>query len=266
MSIKPKSLNKAINDFVLITGATSGIGQATAEIFAKKGRSLILTGRRKENLLSLKRNLELKYSVYVETLCFDIRSRKQIENIIRRSHYLISNTSVLVNNAGLALGFDKFHEADLEDLETTVETNLMGMIVLTRLILPHFLEKQRGHVVNIGSVSGRWNYPSATVYCATKFAVRALSDGIRLDLFGTPIRVTNVEPGAVLTQFGEVRFKSKTKAHDYYKGWKPLRAEDIAETIAWCVDRPPHVNVQELVVFPVQQSLTGAISRISPEK
>lgn len=194
-----------------------------------------------------------------------MRSREQIESVVKRSLHLISNVSVLINNAGLALGYDKFHEADLDDLETTVETNLKGLIILTRLVLPHFVACQRGHVVNIGSISGRWNYPSSTVYCATKFAVRALSDGIRLDLFGTPIRVTNIEPGAVQTQFGEVRYKNKTKARSYYAGWNPLQAEDIAATILWCVDRPAHVNVQELVIFPVQQSLTGAISRIGPE-
>ena len=242
---------------ILITGATSGFGRATAERFAREGHEIIMTGRRAERLEALKKELSEKYGVTVHTLAFDVQDKEAVTAALS-DNPLIDGLDVLVNNAGLALGRDLFDEASMDDWETMIDTNIKGLLYMTRACLPHFVAANRGHVVNVGSVAGRWTYPGGAVYSATKFAVRALNDSLRMDLIGKNIRVTNIEPGMAETEFSEVRFKGdKVKANAVYSGVEALSARDIAETILWCLSRPAHVNIQELVIFPTAQVGVG---------
>lgn len=238
---------------VLITGATAGIGLATTEMFIDQGASVIITGRRQDRLETLQK----KFKDKIKVACFDIQKESQVEKFVQEFKSDLKNVDVLVNNAGLAKGTEKFQDANIADWEAMIQTNVMGLLYMTRKILPFFIAKKDGHIVNIGSVAGRWSYPGGSVYCASKFAVRALTEGMRFDLMSTPIRVTNIEPGMVETEFSEVRYNDKEKAQAVYKDMKPLTAEDIAETILWTVQRPKHVNVQELVIFPTQQAGVG---------
>jgi NADP-dependent 3-hydroxy acid dehydrogenase YdfG len=241
---------------VMITGATSGIGYATAEILASRGAQLILTGRRAERLSKLAEELTRAFGVEAEPLSFDISDRDAVEEAMSALGHKIERLDILVNNAGLALGTTSMPEADIDDWEAMIDTNVKGLLVVTRLALPH-LVRRRGAIVNIGSVAGRWVYPGGGVYCATKFAVRALSEGLRLDLMGTGVRVTNIEPGMVETEFSQVRFQDMAKAQAVYRDMTPLEARDIAETVVWCLERPQHVNVQELVIYPTDQAGVG---------
>jgi hypothetical protein len=170
----------------------------------------------------------------------------------------VSKVSILINNAGLARGIDPVASGNPDDWDQMIDTNLKGLLYITRLVLPHMIERNEGHIVNLGSVAGRWVLPNTAVYCATKFAVRAISDALRMDLLGKKIRVTNIEPGIAETEFAEVRLRDDTKAAAVYKGITPLSPHDIAEAIVWCLDRPPHVNVHEIVIFPTAQANVGA--------
>lgn len=249
----------------LITGATAGIGESTSKLLWKNGYSVLLTGRRRERLDLLKKNLlEQKKSSeqFVEVFDFDIQDSSEVENFIQKNLSLLSGVEVLVNNAGLAKGSDKVQDAQLADLDQMIDTNVKGLLYITRGILPLMLSKKSGHIVNIGSVAGRWTYQGGAVYCATKFAVRALSEGLRQDVAGSSLRVTNIEPGMVETEFSEVRFQDKEKAKKVYQGMKPLSASDIAETILWCLQRPGHVNIQELVIYPTDQAAIGMVHRV----
>ncbi len=243
--------------WALITGASSGMGWAIAQALAARGVNLLVNARREERLLSLKNELLSQHDIQVETLVFDIRDLKQCQSPLKERASLVSRVSILVNNAGLGKGTDIVPEAAIEDWEQMIDTNLKGLLYMTRLVLPYMVERNEGHIVNIGSVGGRWVLPGGAVYCATKFAVRAISEGLRMDLMGKKIRVTNIEPGVVKTEFFLVRSGDKTKAEDFYKGFTPLQAKDIAEAVVWCVERPPHVNVQELVIFPTDQVGVG---------
>ena len=243
----------------LITGATAGIGRATAELLSRKNYDLILLGRRQERLLEMQKQLETKVSVFT----VDLQNRTQVESFCREQKSLMQKLDVRFNNAGLARGVDLVQDASVDDWEEMIDTNIKGLLYLTRGVLPFMIERKKGHIVNLGSVAGRWVYPKGAVYCATKFAVRALSEGLRMDLSGHPIRVTNIEPGMVNTEFSEVRLGSKDKANLVYKGMQPLSAEDIAETIAWCLERPAHVNIQELVIYPTDQAAVGQVHRQS---
>ncbi len=246
--------------WALITGATSGIGWATAEAFAKQGISILATGRRQDRLQELKKYLA-KYPIEVSTAAFDVSDRFEVSEFLKEYTSTLEQVEVLVNNAGLAKGVEKMQDAHLDDWEVMIDTNIKGLLFMTRALVPLMLKKNKGHIVNLGSVAGRWTYPGGGVYCATKFAVRALSEGLRMDLLGTQIRVTNIEPGMVSTEFSMVRFEDQAKADKVYEGMKPLSAEDIAETIAWCVARPAHVNIQELVIYPTDQAHVGQIAR-----
>lgn len=245
--------------WAVVTGASSGIGQASAIALARAGYDLILVARRKERLESFSRDIRA-LGRQVKTAALDVRDHKAVAALIE-SDPVFSQVDVLVNNAGLARGTEKLQDARPEDWNEMIDTNVKGLLSFTRLLLPGMIARRSGHIVNLGSVAGRWVYPGGAIYCATKFAVRALSDGLRMDVHGTGVRVTNIEPGMVKTEFSEVRFGSKSASDKVYSGMTPLTAEDIAETVVWCVQRPKHVNIQELVIFPTDQAAIGMVHR-----
>ncbi len=249
--------------WALITGASAGIGEATAYELMAKGYNLILVARRSAKLSKLKKDLEKKFPQQVKTAVVDVQKRSNILKFVQSHRSLLKKLDVLVNNAGLARGASKMQEADFKDWEVMIDTNVKGLLAFTREVLPFFVANNRGHIVNLGSVAGRWVYPGGAVYCATKFAVRAISDGLRMDLLGKQIRVTNIEPGMVHTEFSKVRFGDAKKADAVYAGMKPLTAADIAETIGWVLTRPQHVNIQELVIFPTDQASVRDVHRTS---
>lgn len=244
--------------FILITGASSGIGASTAQLLAQKGHKLWLTGRRKDRLQKLQSQFP---EGQIQISVFDIQSRSACEKFLQENEASLKKLDVLINNAGLAAGVDRLQTAKLDDLDVMIDTNVKGLLYLTRGILPHFIANKVGYIVNLGSVAGRWVYPAGAVYCATKFAVRAISEGLRQDLLGHNIRVTNIEPGMVQTDFSLVRMGSQEKADQVYAGMQPLTAQDIAECIDWVLSRPAHVNVQELVVYPTAQAHVGMVHR-----
>lgn len=244
-----------------ITGATAGIGAATARALAAAGYDLTLTGRRQERLDALAKEVGTDGRT-VDTLAFDVRDADALARLQQERGELFRGVDVLVNNAGLARGVEPVQEADPADWDEMIDTNIRGLLRVTRTILPDMVERGTGTVVNLGSTAGRWVYPGGTVYCATKHAVRAISEGIRMDVHGSGVRVTNIEPGLVETEFSQVRFKGdEARASKVYQGFDALTAEDIADTVAWCVSRPPHVDVQELVIFPTAQSSVRMIAK-----
>ena len=247
---------------VLVTGATSGIGEATAEAFCRAGvAELVITGRREERLKERAKAWSDDHDVNVAAMVLDVRDRGDIE-AIGMQHPTLFDVDILVNNAGVARGTEPVHEADLDDWEEMVDTNVTGLMYVTRQVVPRMVKKGRGHIVNVGSVAGRWVYPGGAVYCATKHAVRAFTEGLRMDLLGKNVRVTNVEPGMVETEFSIVRYKGdEAKAKRVYESTRPLKPADIAETILWAVGLPEHVNVQELVVYPTDQAHVGQVHR-----
>ena len=243
----------------LITGASSGIGKATAHSFAKLGRNLILLARRMEKLEALKKELESEYNIEILTYSVDVTDKKQVDDFFNQiSDYSID---IFLNNAGLALGKSSFQEADWEDYETMIETNIKGFTYMARKILP-LLIKTKGHIINISSVSGIEAYPGGSVYCGTKAYVKMLSKGLRIDLMGTGVRVTDIAPGAVNTEFSTVRFHgNKQMADSVYKGFTPLIAQDIADCIEFAVTRPKHVNIEYLHVMPTDQAAVAYLNR-----
>lgn len=249
-------------NYVVISGASAGIGEATALQFAKNHFSLILLARRKKRLEKLKQKcLEVgaKEVLTFELDVTDVKERKALFADPSNSK-IFSRVKTLVNNAGLAKGVELFQDSNPADWEQMFNTNVLGLMNLTKELLPALIKNQ-GHIVNIGSVAGRLVYEGGAVYCATKFAVRALTEGLRMDLKGSNIRVTNIEPGMVNTEFSLVRLGNQQKADAVYEGMRPLQAKDIAETIFWCVDRPAHVNIQELVIYPTDQASVGQVVR-----
>lgn len=248
-----------MENWALITGATSGIGEATAAALAAMKMNLIVTGRRKDRLTNLAQSLGERFKVDVAAEAFDVCVKKQVDAVAAK--HSDKKISVLVNNAGLAKGVEKMFDARTEDWDLMIDTNIKGLLYMTRAFLPGMMKRGAGHIVNVGSVAGRWTYPGGAVYCASKFAVRALSEGLRMDLLGTPLRVTNIEPALTETEFSEVRLGDKERAKSVYKGFKPLSAADVAESISWAVSRPPHVNVQELVLFPTAQASITMVHR-----
>lgn len=244
----------------LVTGATSGIGKATALALAKAGYDLHLIGRREERLQEVAE--EVGRLGRVARVCvLDIRDRGAVDDFFQSEGSALSELEVLVNNAGLAKGVEKMQEARQADWDEMLDTNVKGLLAFTRGVLPHLVKKKKGHIVNLGSVAGRWIYPGGAVYCASKFAVRAITEGLRMDLAGTGIRVTNIEPGMVETEFSLVRLGDEKAAAKVYEGMKPLSAEDIADCVLWALQRPAHVNIQELVVFPTDQAAVGQVHR-----
>lgn len=243
---------------VLVTGATSGFGEAIARRVAQEwpGARVWITGRRKDRLEAVAREIGAR------AFAFDISSREEVDSFLRENAAELSQVSVLVNNAGLAAGLDNFQDASLDDFEQMIDTNLKGLIYITRGILPAMISRGEGHIVNMGSVAGRYTYLKGNVYSATKFAVHALGESIRLDTMGKNIRVTTIAPGMAETEFSVVRFKGdQEKADSVYKGMEPLRAEDIAEAVMWSLSRPAHVNIQEMVIYPTAQAAPREVAR-----
>lgn len=244
----------------LITGATSGIGEATASRLADDGCGLVLTGRRERRLAELKTRLGAK--VEVETLAFDVADRGACEAALKRLGPKAAQIDILINNAGLALGTETAQNGDPGEWDQMIDINVKGVLYMTRLLLPTMIARAKGDIVNLGSVAGRWSYKGGTVYCASKAAVRAISESLRMDLMGTPLRVINIAPGMVETEFSAVRFRGDSqKAKDVYAGMTPLSARDIADAVHWCLSRPPHVNVQEMIIFPTDQPAVGYVHR-----
>lgn len=251
--------NRLKDKLVLITGATSGIGKATAQLFAKAGCGLAITGRRKKKLDSVKRELETRYEVDVTTGVFDIRDREACGQFLES---LLKPVDILINNAGLARGTDAVFEASFDDWDAMIDTNVKGLLAMTRLITPAMKQRNSGHIINIGSVAGHESYPGGSVYCASKHAVKAITEATKKDLHGTRVRVAMVSPGLVETEFSNVRFKGDNKrADNVYKGMEPLLAQDIAEIVLFMANRPPHVNIMDTIVFPVAQSSSTMVDR-----
>lgn len=237
---------------VLITGATSGFGKACAELFVANGWQAVITGRRKERLDEL---VEQIGGDKVHASCFDVRKWDEIDRAIDELPETFTNIDVLVNNAGLALGLEPAHEVRLEDWDTMVDTNIKGLMYMTRKLLPAMVERDCGHVINIGSLASANPYPGGNTYGGTKAFVAQFTYNLIADLHGTQVRVTNIEPGLAETEFSKVRFKwNEEKADSVYSGTKPLSAEDIAETVYWAADRPAHVNINKIEIMPVCQS------------
>lgn len=248
---------KLNNQTVLITGASSGIGKACAEKFAEQGANLVITARREERLTLLSEHLSDRFGIKCLAFPLDVRKFDDVEKLFKKLKEREIAINILINNAGLALASNKMQEGKISDWETMIDTNIKGLLYMTKLALPPMIERNQGHIINIGSIAGHGCYATGNVYCATKHAVRALSKSLRIDLMGTAIRVSEVDPGAVNTEFSEVRWSDKERAKKFYEGFQPLVAEDIADTVAYCATRPPHVNIAELVVFPqAQASLT----------
>jgi 3-hydroxy acid dehydrogenase / malonic semialdehyde reductase len=248
------------NKYVFITGATAGIGKACAELFAQCGYSIIATGRRANRLKSLKKNLENKYSVNVVILTFDVRNCVEVTQSIETISHL--NIQVLINNAGLAAGLAKFQDAEISDFDSMIDTNLKGLLYISKAIVPLMLKQKCGHIINVASIAGKEIYPNGNVYCASKFAVDALSRAMRIDLNEEQIKVTNIAPGMVETEFSLVRFKGDIqKAAQTYKGIKPLSAKDIANTILWAFTQPKHVHIHDIVLTPTFQASARDVKR-----
>ena len=245
----------------LITGATSGIGAACVRRFAHGGYDLILTGRNQEKLHEVSLQLQ-KEGTDVLTLAFDITNREAAMQAVSQLNDRWSQIDVLINNAGLALGLEKEYEGNMDEWDTMIDTNIKGLLTMTRLIVPKMIERQCGHVINIGSVAGDAAYAGGNVYCATKAAVKALSDGLRIDVAHTPIRVTNIKPGLVETNFSNVRFHgNKEKADSVYKGIKPLTGDDIADVAFYAANAPAHVQIAEVLVLATHQANGSVIYR-----
>lgn len=252
------------NKTILITGASAGIGASCARYFAEAGARLILSARRKEKLQSLADDLQAAYSTETLLLPLDVQRSDTVSKRISGLPESWQAIDVLINNAGLSRGLDKQYEAPLQDWEEMIDTNVKGLLYMTRAIVPGMVARGQGHVINVGSIAARYTYPGGSVYCATKAAVKVLSEGLKIDLLGTPVRVTNIEPGFVETEFSDVRFRGdEARAKSVYKGMTPLTPDDIADMILFAATRPPHVNVSELYVVPTDQSSGTLIHRRS---
>lgn len=251
-----------MSKIALITGATSGIGEACAHVFARERYDLILTGRRMERLEKLAEQLKSEYNVEIAVSSFDVRNRDDVISNLEELPAEWKKVNVLVNNAGLSQGLDPVQSGSYEDWETMIDTNIKGLLYVSRVVSNWMITNGFGHIVNLGSIAGKEVYANGNVYCATKYAVDALNKGMRIDLLPHGIRVTGIHPGAVETEFSEVRFKGdRERAKKVYDGFEPLEAMDVAETIWFAVSRPPHVNINELTVMPTAQASATSIFR-----
>jgi 3-hydroxy acid dehydrogenase/malonic semialdehyde reductase len=243
----------------LITGATSGIGKATAYEFAKHGINLILCGRRAERLQTIKKELDSLTKVY--TLCFDVRDKTEVEKAINSLPNDFKTIDILINNAGNAHGFDPIQTGSLDDWDAMMDINVKGLLYVSKAVIPQMTKRQAGHIINIGSSAGKEVYPKGNVYCASKHAVLAITEGMRIDLNPFGIKVGAINPGLVETEFSQVRFKGDDIADTVYKGFKALQAEDIADIIYFVISRPYHVNIADLLVFPAAQANSTTVKK-----
>lgn len=251
-----------MKDIAFITGATSGIGLATAELLAQNKYNLILTGRRKELLQEVKQRIEKQYKVEVLTLNFDVRKKGEVDAAVMNLSEEWQNIEILVNNAGLASGLSPIQEGDVEDWEKMIDTNIKGLLYITRAISPILKRRNKGHIINISSIAGHEVYANGNVYCATKHAVEALNKAMRIDLLPFNIKVTSIAPGMVETEFSIVRFHGDSeKAKKVYQGFIPLDAKDIAEAILFAVSRPAHVCINEMLIMPTAQANVTIVKR-----
>lgn len=247
---------------VFVTGASSGIGEAAARGFAAQGAKVLMCARRVERIEKLARTLSQEHKVAAHAFRLDVRVQAAVDKAIGELPEAWRKIEVLVNNAGLSRGMDKFPAGLVEDWEEMIDANVKGLLYVSRAVVPGMIERGRGHIINIGSIAGRETYPGGNVYCATKFAVKALSNAMRLDLNGTPLRVTEVAPGMVETEFSLVRFHGDAeRAAKVYQGLKPLGPDDVADAVVWCATRPEHVDVSEIVIMPTAQASTTLTSR-----
>ena len=252
---------------ILITGATSGIGEGCARKFASQGSNLILNGRNKVKLKTLKSELESEFGIEVLELPFDVRDRQAAADAIALLKGKWDAIDVLVNNAGLVIGVDKEFDVQPDEWDVMIDTNMKGLLMMTRLVTPGMIKRGAGHIINIGSIAGEAAYPGGSVYCATKAAVKALTDGLRIDLVDTPLRVTNIKPGMVETNFTVVRYRGdKNRADEFYKGIRPLNGADVAETVYFAASVPEHIQIAEILVMPTNQATATVAYRETDNK
>ena len=250
------------NKLVFITGASSGIGASCAEHFARQGAKMILAARRNDRLLTFAETLRKKYSADIHTLELDVRKRKEVESSLNALPEPWKKISILVNNAGLASGLSPIQEGDVDDWEKMIDTNMKGLLYVTRAVLQGMIERGEGHIINIGSIAGYQFYPNGNVYSATKAGVHALTNSMRLDLHGTGVRVSSIDPGLVESEFSIVRFHGdKERADKTYEGMTPLTPDDVADAVIYCATRPLHINIQQIVLMPTDQASTTMVRR-----
>ncbi len=256
-------IKMSLKKTILITGASAGIGEACAHIFAKNNFRLIITARRKDRIEHLKTVLEKEYQAEVHTLVFDVRNKIEVENAINSLPTEWGKIDILLNNAGLSLGLEPLQSGNTDDWETMIDTNVKGLLYVSKIVSKSMIENKSGHIINLGSIAGKESYPNGNVYCATKAAVDSLSKSMRMDLLTHGIKVTAIHPGAVETEFSIVRFKGDIdRANNVYKGFEPLHPEDVAEVIFFCASRPAHVNVNDILVMPTAQASATIINRV----
>lgn len=247
---------------VFITGASSGIGRSCVRAFARQGARILIAARRLDRLEKLAADLKAEFGAESHGFALDVRDQAAVERAVSALTPEWEAVDVLVNNAGLSRGLDKLYEGKITDWEEMIDTNIKGLLYISRAIIPGMVRRGRGHIINIGSIAGHEVYPNGNVYCATKFAVRALSKGMRLDLLGTGLRVSNVDPGLVETEFSRVRFHGDgERAKKVYQGYTPLSPDDIADAVLYCATRPLHVDVSEILVMPTDQASTALVHR-----
>lgn len=249
------------NKIVFITGASSGIGKASAEQFAAQGAHLILTARRIDRIKDLAETLQKQYGTKCLAIQLDVTDSKQVKKIVDELPEEWKAIDILLNNAGLALATDKMQEADINNWDKMIDTNVRGLLYVTHAILPGMVKRNSGHIINMGSTAGHGIYSTGNVYCATKHAVRAITQSLRSDLLGMNIRVSEIDPGATETEFSEVRWNDKQRAKAFYEDFTPLVAADIADAVLYCVTRPPHINIAELIVYPTAQVSPSLVYR-----
>lgn len=255
-------MNRILDRTVLVTGATAGIGEACARAFAAQGARLVLIGRRQDRLESIRSELVEEHGVPVYTHTVDVQDRHAVEVLRETLADADRMPEVLINNAGKALGLDPLHEGDLDDWDEMIDTNVKGLLYMSRAFLPDMVRQNRGHVVNIGSVAGRWTYPGGNVYAGTKFCVKAISEGMNMDLAGTRVRVSSVDPGLVETEFSKVRFHGdEDRAEGVYRGYTPLHPDDVADAVVYVVNAPEHVDIFNLVIMPTDQRHSMVVHR-----
>lgn len=255
-------MNRLKDKCVMITGATSGIGEACAEQFAEAGSNLLLIARRKDRLQAMCRRLTDSYAIRTRDVVLDVTDRERVTVSLDELPEEWQAVDILINNAGLARGFSRFHEIDLDDMEEMMDTNVKGLIYVSRKIIPGMVARGGGHIVNIGSIAGHDVYPKGNIYCATKHAVDALTKGMRMDLYDAPVRVSTVDPGLVETEFSMVRFRGDSdRASAVYRNMMPLSAADIADIVLFITSRPAHVQIGQVVAYPTDQASATIVNR-----